>query len=48
MRKWEEKYNEIKSGKLNIRTSELQTKLTDKSISKDEYKELETIKKVKK
>lgn len=47
MKKWEEKYNEIKSGKLDIRISELQAKLTAKTISKDEYKELEKNKKVK-
>ena len=46
MRKWEEKYKEIKSGKLYSRNMELQAKLTNKTITKEEYKELEKNKKI--
>ena len=46
MRKWEEKYKEIKSGKLHIRIGELESKLANKTITKEEYKELEKNKKI--
>ena len=40
MRKWEEKYNELKSGKLDTKIEELQAKEKDKTITMDELKEL--------
>lgn len=46
MKKWEEKYKEIKSAKLHIRIVKLETKLANKTITKEEYKELEKNKKI--
>lgn len=47
MRKWEEKYNEIQSGKLDARISELQEKFNNKTITRDELKEFEKSKRIK-
>lgn len=47
MRKWEEKYKEIQSGKLDARISELQEKFNNKSITRDELKEFEKSKRIK-
>ncbi len=47
MRKWKEEYKNIKSGKLDSRISELQEKLNKKTITKEEYKELQNSKKIK-
>lgn len=46
MKKWEEKYANIKSGKLKTRINELQDKLDKKSITREEYKELEKSKRI--
>lgn len=47
MRKWEEKYKEIQSGKLDARISELQEKFDAKTITRDELKEFEKSKRIK-
>ena len=47
MRKWEEKYNELQSGKLDTRIGELQEKFAHKSITREELKEFEKAKKIK-
>ena len=47
MRKWEEKYNELQSGKLDTRIGELQEKFDNKSITREELKEFEKAKKIK-
>lgn len=46
MKKWEEKYANIKSGKLKTRINELQDKLEKKTITREEYKELEKSKRI--
>ena len=46
MKKWEEKYANIKSGELNTRINELQDKLDKKTITREEYKELEKSKRI--
>lgn len=47
MRKWEEKYKELQSGKLDTRIGELQQKFDNKSITREELKEFEKAKKIK-
>ena len=47
MRKWEEKYKEIQSGKLDTRISELQEKFDTRAITREELKELEESKRIK-
>ena len=47
MRKWEEKYKEIQSGKLDTRISELQEKFDTKTITREELNELEKSKRIK-
>ena len=47
MRKWEEKYEELKSGKLDTIISELQRKFDNKNIKREELKELEKAKRIK-
>lgn len=47
MRKWEEKYKEMKSGKLDKRPSELEEKFNNKTITREELKEYEKLKRIK-
>lgn len=47
MKKWEEKYNQIKSAEFEKRLKELQTKYDSKTITKGELKELESSKRKK-
>ena len=47
MKKWEEKYNQIKSVEFEKRLEELQTKYDSKSITREELKELESSKRKK-
>lgn len=47
MRKWEEKYKEMKSGKLDKRPSELGEKFNNKTITREELKEYEKLKRIK-